>query len=83
MELAGREHMTDTTKCPVCYGRGYIPCDCWPADCICGYGDETCEYCDGYGNLDHTDGEFDDYGAPDQRTSSHQDGWNLIAWRAM
>lgn len=44
--------MTDDRpkRCPVCKGRGYHRCDCWPGDCICGYGDETCEECcgDGY-----------------------------------
>ena len=35
--------------CPCCNGRGYMRCDCWPGDCICGYGDETCEECDGDG----------------------------------
>lgn len=44
--------MTDTDKpkqCAICDGRGYIRCDCWPGDCICGYGDETCDECEGYG----------------------------------
>ena len=31
--------------CTVCNGRGYIRCDCWPGDCICGWDDEPCEYC--------------------------------------
>lgn len=38
-------------RCPVCRGWGYIPCDCWPGDCLCGYGDEDCEYCDGTGDV--------------------------------
>lgn len=36
-------------RCVVCRGDGYIRCDCWPGDCICGYGDETCEECGGEG----------------------------------
>ena len=44
--------MTDQPKkCTVCGGRGYTYCDCWPGDCICGFGDETCEYCEGTGDL--------------------------------
>ena len=47
--------------CPICYGRGYLHCDCWPGDCICGYGDETCEECAGHGVIDPDD----DYGYSD------------------
>lgn len=36
-------------RCTVCDGRGYIHCECWPGDCICGYGDENCEFCEGTG----------------------------------
>lgn len=36
-------------KCPACHGRGYIRCECWPGDCICGFGDETCAECNGEG----------------------------------
>ena len=39
-------------RCPTCNGRGYHRCGCWPADCICGWDDETCEDCDGYGWFD-------------------------------
>lgn len=44
---------TDTTEltCPVCSGRGYHPCACWPGDCICGFGDQECENCGGTGRL--------------------------------
>ena len=35
--------------CPICDGRGYLRCDCWPGDCICGFGDESCEECCGEG----------------------------------
>lgn len=42
-------------KCPVCNGRGYIRCECWPADCICGFDDEYCDWCQGTG-----DGDFDE-----------------------
>jgi hypothetical protein len=38
-----------TKCCPVCTGRGYIRCACWPGDCICEYGDETCDECSGDG----------------------------------
>lgn len=40
------------TKCPACDGRGYHRCACWPADCICGCGDEDCDECGGEGILD-------------------------------
>ncbi|SEN90137.1 hypothetical protein SAMN04489859_102143 [Paracoccus alcaliphilus] len=39
-------------KCPACSGRGYHHCDCWPGDCICGWGDEDCEECRGNGWID-------------------------------
>lgn len=39
------EDTIPTKKCPVCRGRGYIHCDCWPGDCICGVDDEPCEAC--------------------------------------
>lgn len=39
-------------RCTVCKGRGAIRCDCWPGDCICGWDDEPCEYCDGTGWID-------------------------------
>lgn len=35
--------------CPACNGRGYHHCPCWPGDCICGWGDESCDECDGHG----------------------------------
>ena len=45
--------MTDKlTKCPACDGRGYFYCDCHPADCICGVGEETCYECGGEGIID-------------------------------
>lgn len=47
--------------CPICDGTGYLSCDCWPCDCICGYGDETCEECSGHGFIDPDD----DYGYND------------------
>lgn len=40
------------TKCRACGGRGYHRCECWPGDCVCGYGDETCEECAGDGYID-------------------------------
>jgi hypothetical protein len=40
------------TKCPACSGLGFHRCDCWPGDCICGFGDETCEECAGDGYID-------------------------------
>lgn len=45
-------------RCPDCNGLGYIRCDCWPGDCICGYGDETCEECGGDGVIYDN---YDDY----------------------
>lgn len=45
-------------KCRICLGRGYIPCDCWPCDCICNDGDEHCEACDGSGIEGY---EWEDY----------------------
>ncbi len=39
-------------KCPVCNGRGYFHCECWPADCICGQDYEPCEECGGDGFYD-------------------------------
>lgn len=41
-------------KCPVCHGKGYLRCDCWPGDCICAYGDEDCDECRGEGVIDTT-----------------------------
>lgn len=46
--------------CPVCRGRGYFNCECWPGDCICGWGDEECEECSGTGDADYN-GEWLDY----------------------
>lgn len=48
-------------KCPVCNGRGYLRCDCWPGDCICGWGDETCEECGGHGWFDPDEYPDEDY----------------------
>lgn len=39
----------ETKNCPCCNGRGYLRCDCWPGDCICGWDDEDCENCNGDG----------------------------------
>lgn len=47
------------TKCPACNGRGYFYCDCHPADCICGVGDETCDECGGEGIIDPSYDDFD------------------------
>lgn len=45
--------MTDKlTKCASRSGRCYTRCECWPGDCICGYGDVTCEECGGEGIID-------------------------------
>ena len=57
--LQMRPAMTDTAPpplktCPACNGRGYLRCECWPCDCICGWGDETCEECGGHGVIDPT-----------------------------
>lgn len=41
--------MRPEKKCPICRGRGYIRCDCWPGDCICGWDDEPCDNCEGTG----------------------------------
>lgn len=49
-------------RCTWCGGRGYHPCDCWPGDCICGFGDEECEECHGEGFL-YAD-EFDEWNDP-------------------
>ncbi len=49
-------------RCPACNGRGETRCDCWPGDCYCGFGDETCEECMGSGVI-HPD---DDYWPEDE-----------------
>jgi hypothetical protein len=58
----GTERMTDTTKprkpCPACRGRGYTRCDCYPGDCICGWGDEECEECGGTGDANYDADEY-------------------------
>ena len=48
------------TTCIACGGRGYFNCDCWPGDCICGFGDETCDECMGEGVI-YDDGYEDDH----------------------
>jgi len=48
------------TRCPVCNGRGYHHCDCWPGDCICAFGDEDCDDCRGEGVIDTSYDEWDD-----------------------
>ena len=55
-------------KCPACSGRGYHNCACWPGDCICGYGDETCEECSGDGFIEPGD-EQGCYWPEDERPS--------------
>lgn len=50
--------MSDPKRCPACKGRGYFRCECWPGDCICGEGDETCFECEGSG-IDDRDYEYD------------------------
>lgn len=42
--------------CPVCDGRGYLRCACWPGDCICGEDNRDCEACFGTGEADEDDG---------------------------
>lgn len=44
-------------KCAICNGLGYLRCDCWPGDCICGWDDEPCEACCETGH----DGGCDDW----------------------
>jgi len=51
---------TETEKCPVCYGRGYLRCACWPGDCICGEDDRDCEACFGTGFRDDMEDDFPD-----------------------
>jgi hypothetical protein len=41
----------DTRPCGHCNGRGYVRCDCWPGDCICGEDDRDCPVCDGEGDV--------------------------------
>jgi len=43
------------TKCKACNGRGALRCDCWPADCICGWDDEPCDECEGTGWIEPWD----------------------------
>lgn len=51
--------MTDgLRKCTVCNGRGYTRCDCWPGDCICGWDEEDCEFCDGTGYFEPDEDDF-------------------------
>jgi hypothetical protein len=64
--------MDDESKpCPVCHGKGYRRCDCWPGDCICAFGDEDCDHCDGYGRI-WTDEEWDDIEFADQMSPARQ-----------
>lgn len=44
MKLADRP-----ARCVVCDGLGYLHCECWPGDCICGRGHEPCDECMGDG----------------------------------
>lgn len=50
---------TTLKRCPVCNGRGYFHCDCWPGDCICGWDDEPCEWCCGNGWIESDDDSED------------------------
>lgn len=52
-------------RCPVCHGRGYFHCECWPGDCICGLDYEDCEECRGTGWIDPTYDDLDDGGRRD------------------
>lgn len=60
------------TKCTACDGLGYFRCDCWPGDCICGFGDETCEECGGEGIID-TSYDDDDFNMTDLRREGLED----------
>ncbi len=54
--------MTEAPKlkrCTACDGLGYHLCECWPGDCICGWGDEACEECQGEGWIDPSYDDFD------------------------
>lgn len=51
-------------RCPVCHGRGYFHCECWPGDCICGFGDLDCDECHGEGWIDPSYDDLDDGGQP-------------------
>ena len=53
------------TRCKICNGKGYLRCDCWPGDCICGFGDETCEECGGEGLIFPDDDYYPDDYYPD------------------
>ena len=59
--MCGREE-PKPKRCPACNGRGYTRCDCWPGDCICGFGDETCDECLGEGRIypDYIDDDYDE-----------------------
>ena len=48
-------------RCTICNGRGAIRCECWPADCICGFDDEPCDACEGTGWLHRDDDDHDDH----------------------
>lgn len=49
LDTTVREDDDKPIKCDACNGRGYLRCDCWLGDCICGYDEEPCEECDGTG----------------------------------
>lgn len=51
-------------RCPVCKGRGYFHCTCWPGDCICGEDYQDCENCHGEGWIEGWIEEWDDDPAP-------------------
>jgi hypothetical protein len=53
--------MTGRKLCRACDGRGYFQCDCWPADCICSEGDETCFECEGAGFVGSSDYDYPDH----------------------
>lgn len=48
-DTGGAAETPKAKRCQCCNGRGYHRCDCWPGDCICGWGDETCDECEGTG----------------------------------
>ncbi|AZV00360.1 hypothetical protein psul1_p52 [Paracoccus phage vB_PsuS_Psul1] len=65
--------------CIDCNGKGYNHCECWPGDCICGWGDEDCEECRGEGwtethhDVDEHDPTFGDGGGQDEAFASNSD----------
>lgn len=71
------------TKCECCSGRGYHRCACWPGDCICGYGDETCEECNGDGFVEPGDEDgfyCDESPAPTPKMVGPETSANSNSW---